>query len=120
MPQTRNLDQRITALLRRQHLLTAADISEQLDAHGASYNPTSIYRALQRLLEAGEICEHNFGTSSSYELRDDHHAHLICNSCGDVTAADCTFVEPTAEELGGFEMEHHHVEVYGVCEGCRE
>ncbi len=113
----RNLDSKITSILGKNHLLSAADIITKLEARGETYNKTSVYRSLQRLLDNGEICEYGFSDSTTYELRDEHHTHLICNACDRVEIVECDYKHPT--EVDGFIVDHHHLELYGFCENCR-
>ncbi len=112
----RNLDSLILSLLSEHHLLSATEILDTLGENDHHYNKTSVYRSLQRLSEAGKICEHGFESTSKYELRGDHHAHLICQHCGKIQIAECEYTHPT--EITGFQVEHHHVELYGSCKKC--
>ena len=86
----------------------------------------TVYRTLKLLAESGVAEEHRFGDGlSRYELADDdeHHDHLICESCGNITE----FEEPRIEKLQlaiaeqyGFELTSHRHEMYGICSACRE
>lgn len=114
----RNLKNVIIGLLQETHLLSAGMILEKLSALGKSYNKTSVYRALDQLMNEDAICRHHFDKDESiYELRGHHHTHLVCTSCGKIDTAECTYVEP--KELGTFKADHHHATIFGVCGNCQ-
>ncbi len=92
---------------------------------------SSVYRNLAVLERAGVV--HRILTTSDefgrYELAEDlteHHHHLICEVCGDVT--DFT-LPPAAEHdleaaLGkvarrtDFKVQHHRLDLVGTCPNC--
>lgn len=114
----RNLKEVIIALLQETHLLSAGAILKILSTQGKNYNKTSVYRALEQLETENAICRHHFTENESkYELREHHHAHLVCTSCGKVDTTECTYAEP--KELGSFKADHHHTTVFGVCGNCQ-
>lgn len=110
--------QHICEVLKEHHLLTAPAILEVLTAKYQQYNKTSVYRALEKLLDEGKICRHLLaGAEVQYELRSHHHDHSVCTSCHNVTAIDC--VEQPAPKLPGFTAQHHHTTMYGICDACK-
>lgn len=116
MPE-RNLKKLIVELLSAHHLLSAHQILERLSDQKRHFNKTSVYRALEQLVEADQVCpQHFLEAETVYELRAHHHTHLVCERCGSVSAADCTFTEP--KNLGGFQVTHHHVTLMGLCQNC--
>lgn len=107
----------ITELLKQYHLLSAPQILEKMIESGQKVNKTSIYRAIEKLLAAGTICKQILGQDILlYELRDDHHDHLVCESCGKIQAVACT--TPTAITEVDFTVSHHHMTVFGLCADC--
>ena len=114
----RNLKQKLSIILTENHLISVGDILEKLSQKGDAYNKTSVYRALDQLLEQGEICRHYFDQAEAlYELRDHHHSHLVCRICGVVIMAECLFQQP--EKAGDFKIEHHHLTLVGLCKDCQ-
>lgn len=108
----------LTKMLHEEHLLSASDFLERLDMSGKTYNKTSVYRALEQLLEEEVVCRHHFSaTEASYELREHHHAHLICTNCSKVETGECDYDEP--HKVGGFLVNHHHTTLFGLCENCQ-
>lgn len=113
----RNLKQLLLELFAVEHLLTATQCREQLEKQGRRFNKTSIYRALDQLVADALLCRQNFQSDEVvYELRQSHHAHLVCENCGTVTSASCTYVQPIA--VDGFQVDHHHVTLLGTCKNC--
>ena len=91
---------------------------------------SSVYRNLAVLERAGVV--HRIITTDEfarYELAEDlteHHHHLICESCGEVT--DVTLPSGTEAKLEaalikiakhhGFTVEHHRLDLVGTCGRC--
>jgi Fur family ferric uptake transcriptional regulator len=79
----------------------------------------TIYRTLDLFSEVGVVRRLDLGDGPRYELAEDHHHHLICESCGDVSEfEDCPL---DLRRLKGmdFEIGSHTLEIYGRCAGCR-
>lgn len=113
----RNLKQLLQKLFTTHHLLTATDCRVQLEAAGRRFNKTSVYRALEQLVAEERLCKLNLkNDEAAYELRESHHAHLVCEQCGEISSAACSYDQPTT--VNGFEVSHHHVTLMGLCATC--
>lgn len=113
-----SLKSTIIQLLERQHLLSVSGVLQALKKQGKSYNKTSVYRALDQLLAEGMVCRHHTSeTEASYELREHHHAHLVCESCGSVETGPCQYTQP--KRLKNFSVRHHHLTLFGICRQCK-
>ena len=100
-------------------------------ATDSSLAQSSAYRSLSVLTEVGVVRRLvHVGDHAMFELAEhltEHHHHLICEQCGvvvDVTlpdqveaAMDRTFDDVAA--ASGFTHQHHAVDIYGTCTGCR-
>lgn len=91
---------------------------------------SSVYRNLAVLERAGVV--HRILSTDEfarYELAEDlteHHHHLICSSCGDVT--DFTVPATVEHDLEaalakvakrtGFQVRHHRLDLVGTCPTC--
>lgn len=118
MPRQPLTRQHIVQLLTEQHTLTGPQIIEHLGERGQEVNKTSVYRAIEKMLEDSVICRHSFTESTpSYELRDHHHDHAVCERCGRVQVVECQTPQP---EILGFEVTHHHATYFGRCARCRK
>lgn len=114
----RNLKPTLVKLLKQHHLLSVSEILDKLGAQGKTYNKTSVYRALEGLLEQGILCRQYFDQAEAkFELREDHHIHLVCEDCGRVESAECDYRQPT--NLKGFTIDHHHLTLMGHCPKCQ-
>lgn len=116
--QEKTLAESIQELLAKKHLLSANQILSNLAEEGKSYNKTSVYRALDSLLADNLVCRHYFSDSEAkYELRDHHHDHLVCNSCGTVSVSECRTNHTQA--IDDFVIDHHHTTIFGRCQNCQ-
>ena len=116
----------IEVLARHGCLLTAGDILAELREERRGIGFATVYRALETLGELGLVRRVDPGTgSAAYEPVDpsgEHHHHVVCDRCGDVTAFADDALERTIEELSrrlGHEIESHEVTLRGRCAACR-
>ena len=81
----------------------------------------TVYRALDLLGELGIVRRLDLGDGARYELARDHHHHMICESCGDITEFDECPLDPELlpPKSADFEIRAHSLEVYGRCGACR-
>lgn len=93
--------------------------------HDGKVGYATVYRTLKLLAECGVASERRFGDGlSRYELADDgddHHDHLICTSCGDITEFEDPRIEKLQDNIAtkyGFKLTSHKHEMYGVCAKC--
>lgn len=109
----------LISIFERHHLLSVTQLLDLVAVEGGkSYNKTSMYRALEKLEEQGIICQHVFATGESkYELRRQHHDHLVCTRCGAVASAKLDLEIPARVE--GFATDHHHLTIFGLCPVCQ-
>lgn len=112
------LSTQILDLLTREHFLTVPQLVSLLAQTGNSYNKTSVYRSLEKLVTQNKICKLNFGTNDIvYELRDSHHDHLVCTICGSIAAVPCS--DHVVKKIDTFVVDHHHLTYFGACEKCQ-
>ncbi len=79
----------------------------------------TVYRTLDLLSGIGAVRRLDLGDGPRYELAEDHHHHLICDSCGSISEfEDCPIDPELLDVEGGFEVRSHSVEVYGNCAEC--
>ena len=81
----------------------------------------TVYRTLDLLTGLGLVRRLDLGDGPRYELADNHHHHLICDSCGDISEFEECPLDLDRLPVGssGFEVNAHSVEVYGLCAACR-
>jgi len=86
----------------------------------------TVYRTMKLLKECGLAAERHFadGQARFENLEAErHHDHIICERCGRIVE----FVHPQIEQLQekvaqrfGFVATMHKMEIYGICQECRE
>lgn len=83
----------------------------------------TVYQALHDLEELGEIRLAPLGGGSlRVDVRTDHHAHVLCETCGEVRDVDVDLADlvlPTAQQQG-FTVDRTDVVFAGACGPCRE
>ena len=93
---------------------------EEIRARCPEVGLVTVYRTLDLLSELGIVRRLDLGDGARYELAENHHHHVICESCGYISEFDRCPLDPmmlAPEE--GFEVHSHSVEVYGRCAACR-
>lgn len=102
--------------------LTAEDLINEVEGRLPGISPSTVYRVIQRLTELG-VVEHVHTSVGPpiYHLRENGHAHLVCNVCGHITdIADGELAElrQTLSGTYGFTLDAHHSALVGRCDSC--
>ena len=92
---------------------------EEIRARCPGVGLVTIYRTLDLLAEIGALRRLDLGDGPRYELAEDHHHHLICESCGDVTEFERCPLDLASLRGMDFEVGSHSLEIYGRCGACR-
>jgi Fur family ferric uptake transcriptional regulator len=103
--------------------LSTSDISKRLKN---SLDQVTIYRALEALSDSGMVRKVDFQhPHAHYEIviKDDHHHHLICKTCGaveDIENLDAEDFEKIALKKSKMfaSIRSHSLEFFGVCDKC--
>jgi len=115
---------RVLGFLRRQNRpLSAYEILEGLRSDGVTAS-TTVYRALDKLLEAGHI--HRIESLNAWTVCCNAHdgttpVFAICDDCGTVTEhIDADFADSIASlsKRTGFAPNHSVLELHGRCSDC--
>ncbi len=85
----------------------------------------TIYRTLSLLEESGIASSISFGAQGKkYELGlKQHHDHLICTVCGEITEFFDETIEEQQEMIAkkfNFTMTDHSMKIIGLCENCQK
>jgi Fur family ferric uptake transcriptional regulator len=106
--------------------VTAKEIADALRAREEDVGVASIYRTLELLDRLGLARRVDAGEGvARYEPIDpsgQHHHHLVCDSCGEVTAFEDRDLERAIERLSGrmdYAIGGHDVTLRGECPTCR-
>ena len=120
-----SVDQIILETLANEHThLTSHQVFEQIRPRLPAVNPSTVYRALERLAHHGEISVSDMGTGSTvYEsLTDGMHHHLVCERCGRVVTIPDEQVSNFfrhVQETSHFKVSTNHLVLFGQCGDCQ-
>ena len=107
-----------------EHPLTVDEIYTSLKKKHINIDVASVYRTSELFTRNGIIQEVEFGDGKKrYELinENNHHHHLICESCGlveDVPVNEKKLLEQV-EKQSKFKVERHDLEFFGYCSSCQ-
>jgi Fur family ferric uptake transcriptional regulator len=115
----------LQTLQREKAHLTAQAVYEQIRSHLPAVNPSTVYRALERLAEAGEISVSDLGTGAAvYEaVAKAAHHHLVCQKCQQVVSMEPEQVNRffrAVERQARFRIATNHLVLFGICEECQK
>ena len=106
--------------------LSADEIHNKLVGHNESIGLATVYRVLTQLELAGLIQKNQFSDNqSSYEIKKQHHDHLICTKCGKIIEFMNDDLEMLQEKISDkyqFRLDSHVMTLFGVCRdgNCQE
>ncbi len=115
----------VVELLAEGKPLSASQLLDRLAQMNMKVNKTTVYRELDFLMEHKCVREIDFlNGRKHYEiLQNDHHHHLVCNSCSSVSCVemhgDLEELEKKIQKKHKFVIQSHVLEFFGLCEDCR-
>jgi len=113
----------LTALLDRDDHPTVDQLFADVKARMPGVSRTTIYRALETLVELGLARRTNhFEATARFDGNTDHHHHLVCRRCNRVDDIDHPGLNKfTPPSLGGiaFEILDYSIYLEGLCAACR-
>jgi Fur family ferric uptake transcriptional regulator len=104
--------------------LSAEDVYKALLEAEEDVGLATVYRVLTQFESAGLVSRHHFeGGHSVFELMsDDHHDHIVCDSCGKVEEFFDEIIEEQQEKIAkkyGFKITDHSMYLCGICRDCQ-
>jgi Fur family ferric uptake transcriptional regulator len=120
-----SVDQIILETLAKEHAhLTSQQVYQEIRPRLPAVNPSTVYRALERLANQGKVSISDMGTGSAvYEsVTDGMHHHLVCNQCGQVITLGHEEVQDffaAIQRKKKFHIATNHLILFGVCAQCR-
>jgi Fur family transcriptional regulator, peroxide stress response regulator len=114
----------LDALLDRHDHPTVDQLYEDVKGRMPGVSRTTIYRALETLVDLGLARRTNhFEASARFDGNTDHHHHLGCRRCNRVTDIDHPTLNKIAmPNLGGidFEVMDYSIHLEGLCGECQK
>lgn len=102
---------------------TADDIVAQVRRREAGFPRSTVYRALEAMLETGDATATRLdGGALRYELAGSPHPHAICSVCGRVFHIEDRALQAAERELidvQGFLPQRGELTIHGLCRDCR-
>jgi Fur family ferric uptake transcriptional regulator len=92
---------------------------EEIRARCPEVGLVTVYRTLDLLCEIGAVRRLDLGDGPRYELAENHHHHLVCESCGAVSEFEECPLDLRRLQDADFEVASHSLEIYGRCVVCR-
>jgi Fur family ferric uptake transcriptional regulator len=101
----------------------ADQLGRDLDEAGLNVSRATVYRTLNKLVDAGMLRKLEIGTKTFYEHDYGYpqHEHLVCGSCGKMIEFQHPAIETAIEEICGqnqFQMAGHTLVIRGTCLDC--
>ena len=105
--------------------LTALKVFEAVQKKLPAINPSTVYRALDRLVEQGKVSVSDMGLGAAvFELTSKElHHHLVCQKCGEILMLDDEAIRSIFKQLEnefGYEIKTNHLVLFGVCRHCKD
>jgi Fur family ferric uptake transcriptional regulator len=105
--------------------LSAQEIADRLRTGGGRAGTASVYRALEALGGLGLVQRVEIGDGEArYEpivAGGEHHHHVVCDSCGRITAFEDAGLERAIDRLSArlrHRVSGHDVVIHGSCSRC--
>ena len=99
--------------------LSADAIHSYLVSHNESIGLATVYRVLTQLEMAGLVQKNQFKENqSTYEIKKQHHDHLICTTCGKIIEFINDDLEKLQEKISEkyqFRLDSHVMTLFGKC-----
>lgn len=115
----------IEILNREDNHLSSQEIYDQVHCRLQSVNPSTVYRALDRMAGEGVVSVSDMGTGCKvYELvHKGLHHHLVCQRCGRVGTLSHEVIERFFSEIEirqHFQVITNHLVLFGLCCECKK
>jgi Fur family ferric uptake transcriptional regulator len=113
-----------TFLTTEKHL-TADELFHLVKKENPSIGVATVYRTIKLICDCGlgrELRLDNNSVRYEHLFNHDHHDHLYCKNCGELTEVVDVEIERRQEKLAkkaGFKMQGHRLIIHGLCKKCR-
>jgi Fur family ferric uptake transcriptional regulator len=114
----------LLTFLKTEMHLTADELYRLVKKRNPSVGVATVYRALKLICESGlgrELRLDNNSVRYEHLYNHEHHDHLYCVNCGELTEVVDPEIEKLQEKLAkknGFKMNGHRLLIHGLCREC--
>ena len=104
------------------HAWSIEELHETVRESLGSADYSSVFRAVGQLERQGLLDRIDLGDGRArFEVRDDHHEHIRCESCGRIEEVPGCVLDDAAAQvrsMTGFKVTSHRVVFGGLCAAC--
>lgn len=104
--------------------LSAEEIVARVQQHHPDVHPSTVYRTLETLEEAGLVRHVHLGHGPArWQLADNPSHHLVCEACGAVQLVPRSLFDELRNRVAAeydFAIAFHHFATIGRCSHCQE
>lgn len=104
------------------HFIAATQVDAYLRTLYPSMSHNTIYRNIREFAQLGivETKERNNATWVKYQcdFKNRHHHHFVCRCCGAVSELKMCPLRFFEDQLPGYVIETHNIELSGLCNKC--
>ena len=104
------------------HVWSIEELQQAVSASLGGADYSSVFRAVAGMEREGMVDRVDLGDGKAhFELREEHHEHIKCDSCGRVVGVPgCILENATAavESDTGFTITSHQLLFSGICRDC--
>ena len=121
-----SVDFYILETLNKEHAhLTSHQVYAEIQRQLPAVNPSTVYRALERLAKTGKISISDMGTGSAvYEsVSGEMHHHLVCQNCGEIITIGHSEINEFFNKIERghqFKVITNHLVLFGICQKCQQ
>ena len=104
------------------HVWSIDELQQVVSASLGGADYSSVFRAVAAMAREGLVDRIDLGDGKAhFELRESHHEHIRCDSCGRVVGVPGCILEnatPAVESNTGFTITSHQLLFSGTCPDC--
>jgi len=107
---------------RARHAWSLDELHEAAQTALGAADYSTVFRAVSTMERDGAIRRIDLGDGKAhYEVGDDHHEHVRCDSCGQIAEVPGCVLEDAAagvQTSTGYKVTSHHLVFTGLCPAC--
>jgi Fur family ferric uptake transcriptional regulator len=114
----------VAEIMRSRGHIGPADLARRVQSQMPGVNPSTVYRTLDMLEEAGILSHAHLEGGPEYHRAGEHeHVHLVCSNCGVEDALSLREARSLERLIGrhhGFRPDLTHFAISGLCAACQD